>query len=73
MVVEVPVPVMAPGLIVHVPVAGKPFKTTLPVALVHVGCVMVPKVGAEGVVGCAFTTTLKGPELHPLVLVTVKL
>ena len=30
-VVVVPVPVIAPGLIVHVPVAGSPFNTTLPV------------------------------------------
>ena len=29
----VPVPVTAPGLIVHVPVAGRPFNTTLPVAI----------------------------------------
>ena len=27
----VPVPVIAPGLIVHVPVAGRPLNTTLPV------------------------------------------
>ena len=27
----VPVPAIAPGLIVHVPVAGRPFNTTLPV------------------------------------------
>ena len=34
-VVLVPVPVIDPGLIVHVPVAGKPFNTTLPVGAAH--------------------------------------
>ena len=35
----VPVVVILPGVLVnvHVPVAGKPFKTTLPVATMHVG------------------------------------
>ena len=41
MVVPVPVPVVVtfPGVLVsvHVPVAGNPFKTTLPVATLHVG------------------------------------
>ena len=37
--VPVPVEVMLPGVLinVHVPVDGKPFKTTLPVAMVQVG------------------------------------
>ena len=51
MVVLVPVPVevVPPGVLVkvQVPVAGKPFKTTLPVATAHVGCVMLPTVGGE--------------------------
>ena len=34
-VVVVPVPVIAPGLIVHVPVEGRPFKITLPVDSEH--------------------------------------
>jgi hypothetical protein len=34
-VVVAPVPAIDPGLIVHVPVAGRPFNTTLPVAAVH--------------------------------------
>ena len=43
MVVVVPVPVIAPGLIVQVPVAGRPFNTTLPVVAVHEeGWVIVP-------------------------------
>ena len=45
-----PVPAIAPGLIVQFP-AGKPPRTTLPVATVHVGCVIVPTVGADGVEG----------------------
>ncbi len=37
MVVEVPVPVIAPGLIDHVPEEGNPFKTALAVATEQVG------------------------------------
>ena len=46
--VPVPVLVTAPGLRVnvHVPVDGKPFKTTLPVGVSQTGCVMVPTEGA---------------------------
>jgi hypothetical protein len=53
MVVVVPVPVVVvpPGDLVkvHVPVGGKLFSTTLPVATVQVGCVIVPTVGAGSV------------------------
>ena len=71
MVVLVPVPAIAPGLIVQLP-AGKPFKTTLPVAAEHVGCVMMPTNGAVGVAGCALMTTLAdATEIHPAALVTV--
>ena len=52
-VVLVPVPVLvtAPGLRVkvHVPTAGNPLKTTLPVANAHVGCVIAPTVGVLGI------------------------
>jgi hypothetical protein len=34
-VVVTPVPDIAPGLIVQVPVAGRPFNTTLPVVAAH--------------------------------------
>jgi hypothetical protein len=52
-VVLVPVPVVAPGLMVQVPVAGRPLSTTLPVDDEHdAGWVIVPKVGTAG---CAFT------------------
>lgn len=62
---------MAPGSIVQLP-EGKPFKTTLPVASVQVGCVIVPTVGADGVTGCVFITTLADAEdVHPTELVTV--
>ncbi|MFN8344059.1 MAG: hypothetical protein U0X91_03610 [Spirosomataceae bacterium] len=43
---------------VHVPEAGKLLSTTLPVATAQVGCVMVPTVGAVGVLGWALMTTL---------------
>ena len=63
-------PVIAPGLIIQLPV-GKPLKTTLPLAMVHVGCVKVPNVGAEGVTGCdLITTSSDSPEIQPLALVT---
>jgi hypothetical protein len=55
-----------------VPVAGNPFNTTLPVETVHVGCVIVPTAGAEGVAGWAFITIFAdGGEMHPAALVTV--
>jgi hypothetical protein len=45
---------IAPGLRVklHVPVAGKPLRTTLPVPTAHVRLVIVPMIGAAGM---AFT------------------
>jgi len=64
-------PFIAPGLIVQFP-EGKPFKTTLPVASEHVGCVMVPTEGAVGVTGCVLITALaEAGEVHPTELVTV--
>ena len=76
MVVLVPEPVeVVPlGVLVkvQVPVAGNPFKTTLPVATAHVGCVMIPTVGAEGDDGCVLITILDDSgETQPAVLVTV--
>jgi len=50
MVVLAPVPLIDPGLMVQFP-AGKPLKTTLPVETEHVGCVIVPTIGAVGVTG----------------------
>jgi hypothetical protein len=74
-VLPVPVLVIPPGVRVtaQVPVEGSPLKTTLPVDIAHVGCVIVPVTGAVGVAGCAFITTLAdGTEVHPAALVTVK-
>jgi hypothetical protein len=71
-----PVEVAPPGLIVtvHVP-AGKPLSATLPVATEHVGCVIVPIVGAVGPNGCAGITTSSDndAETHPASLVIEKL
>ena len=68
----VPVPEIAPGLMVQVPVAGKPFNIALPVAIAQVGCVIVPGVGADGDAGCALMTMLaEGGEIHPAAFVTV--
>ena len=67
--------VIPPGVLVkvHVPVAGKPFNITFPVATLHVGWVIVPIVGADGVAACALTSTLaEAWEIHPEALVTVK-
>lgn len=50
MVVVAVTPVIPPGFIVQLP-AGRPERTTLPVAVEQVGCVMVPAVGAPGVTG----------------------
>jgi hypothetical protein len=63
----VPVPVIAPGLTVHVPVAGKPFNTTLPVAETHEeGWVIVPTSGAVGAAGAGFiTTSADACDIHP--------
>ena len=72
-VVLAPVPAIAPGLMIQLP-AGKLPITTLPVAAVQVGCVIVPTVGAVGVAGCALMTTLADAgEVHPAAFVTVKL
>jgi hypothetical protein len=73
--VPVPVVVDPPGLrvSVHVPVAGKPLNTTLPVAKAHVGCVIIPTVGAVGVAGCALITTFPdAAEVHPASFLTIK-
>jgi hypothetical protein len=72
--VPVPVEVSPPGVSVNVqvPLAGKPFNTTLPVAISHVGWVTVPKVGADGVSGCILITTLSDAiEIHPGSFVTI--
>ena len=76
MVVLVPVPVevMPPGVLVsvHVPEAGRPLNTTLPVATEHVGWVIVPTTGAVGVAGWVLMTIFAdNGEVHPAASVTV--
>jgi hypothetical protein len=71
----VPVPVVVPpGVLVrvHVPEAGRPFSTTVPVGTLQVGWVIVPTAGAVGAFGTAFITTLADDgEIHPRASVTV--
>ena len=70
----VPVVVVPLGVLVkvHVPEAGKPLKTTLPVAIAQVGWVMVPTVGVVGDTGWAVITTLaEAGDTQPEELVTV--
>jgi hypothetical protein len=73
-IVVLPVlPAILPGLMVQFP-AGKPLRTTLPVATAQVGCVIAPTIGADGVAGCALiTTSADNTEVHPAASVTVKL
>ena len=72
--VPVPVVVVPPGVLVnvHVPVAGKPFKTTLPVATAQAGCPIISTVGAIGIAGWALITTFADSnEVSPDALVTL--
>ena len=63
----VPVPVMAPGLIVQVPVDGNPFNITLPVVAAHEeGCVIVPIIGAVGATGAgSMMTSADACDIQP--------
>jgi hypothetical protein len=63
----VPVPVIPPGLMVHVPVEGSPVNITLPVVEVHeAGWVMVPTIGSVGAVGAGLiTTSAEAFDIHP--------
>ena len=73
-VVPAPVVVIPPGVLVnvHAPDDGKLFNTALPVATEHVGCVMVPTLGAGGVVGWVLITTLAdATDTHVDALITV--
>ena len=70
--VLVPVPDIAPGLIVQVPPDGKPLNITLPVDEEQVGWVIVPASSADGVTGCALIITLADDnEIHPAAVVTI--
>jgi hypothetical protein len=74
-VAVVPVPAIEPGLMIHVPVAGNPFNTTLPYGAEHEdGWVIVPTTGASGPAGGSLITTpVDGRDIHPASLVTLKL
>jgi hypothetical protein len=64
-----PVPAIAPGFMVQFP-KGKPLNTTLPVAIVQVGCIINPGIGAVGVNGWALTIiSADATEVHPAALV----
>ena len=65
--VLVPVPVMAPGLMVQVPVAGRPLSMTLPVVAEHdMGWVIVPTTGSSGADGAGLITISEDAlEIHP--------
>lgn len=52
------------------PDAGKPFKTTAPSGEIHVGCVIVPITGADGLAGIPAIEKLLGNEVHPSLFVT---
>lgn len=73
--VDVPVPAIDPGLIVHVPVAGKPLNTTLPIGTAQdEGWVTAPKTGVAGIdEGTSITTEADASEVQPDAMVTVKL
>jgi hypothetical protein len=69
--VLVSVPEGAP-FTVQVPEAGNPLSANEPVGVEHVGCVTVPRIGAEGGVGATLIVTdAVAVEVHPLALVTV--
>jgi hypothetical protein len=74
-IVVIPVPVIAPGLSVQFPVAGRPFSTTLPVAEAHEdGWVITPILGAAGVPGGdIITISVDGRDIHPASLVMLNL
>ncbi len=66
-VVPVPVEVRLPGIavMVQVPAAGSPLRATLPVASRHVGCVIVPIIGAAGIAGAGLTVSdAPGADMH---------
>jgi len=67
--------VVPPGVRVNVqvPVPGRPFNTTLPVADVQLGWVIAPITGIDGVTGCVLTGTLaEFRDVHPSEFATVK-
>ena len=73
--VPVPVEIVPLGFCVkvHIPLDGKPFKVTLPVETLQVGCVVVPTEGAVGALGAALIMTFaEAAEVHPAAFITEK-
>ena len=68
MVVVAVEPAIEPGFIVQSP-AGKPLKATLPVAVEHVGWVMVPTNGADGADGSLKVALTPVAEVQPLAVI----
>ena len=68
-----PVCMAPPGLRVrvHVPVAGKPLRATLPVETEQVAWVIVPTTGAEGSGLTVTAVTAEGRLWQPLASVTL--
>ena len=64
-------PFIPPGFMVQSPV-GKLLNTTLPVATVHVGWLIVPTTGGVGITAVITILDVAG-DVHPTELVTVKL
>lgn len=71
----VPVPVIPPGFIVHVPDEGSPVNRTLPVvAEQEEGWLIVPTIGAVGAAGArCIITSAEARDIHPASLATSKL
>ena len=73
--VPVPVEIVPLGFCVkvHVPLDGKPFKVTLPVETLQVGCVVVPIEGAVGALGAVLMTTFaEAEDVQPATFVIKK-
>jgi len=75
-VVVVPVPVVSvpPGVRVkvQVPLEGRPLISTLAVATLQLGWVIVPAIGADGIAGCAsMRISDEDTDVQPEALVTV--
>jgi hypothetical protein len=77
MTATVPLPeiVTSPGFRVNIQDSeGNPLNATLPVSTMHVGWVMFPGSGADGVRGCGLIKTAADTnEVHPSKFFTVKL
>jgi hypothetical protein len=68
-VVLVPIPAIEPGLIVHVPVAGRLLNETLPVGTAHEeGCMVEPTIGVG--IGAVRVITV-GADIQPAMFLAV--